>query len=172
MFSALCDPSCRENFLALARDRSPAEELKCRALLDLLDAGQAFNGGFRRELGASGLTESGFLVLAHLISTDPEATGDTEVGFAQTLRLSRPVLAEVLGRLEVSGLIARQRPSRHRGGLAIMATELGRQVFSTALASALNAVVRAAATLDDRETALVELACVRLRKAFAPDPSL
>jgi hypothetical protein len=53
-----------------------------------------------------------------------------------------------------------------------MATDLGREVFSNALARSVDAFVRAAGTLDDRETAVVELAGIRLREAFASDPSL
>lgn len=168
MLSPPCDSSFREAFLALARDRSPGDELKCRALLDLLDTCHAMDQGLRRKLGESGLTESGFLVLAHLVPArrGDDATGDTEAGLAKNLRLSRPALAGVLGRLEISGLITRQRPPRNRGDLAIRATALGRQFFSTALASSVDAFVRAAGTLDDRETAQVELACVRLREAF------
>ncbi len=172
MLSPSCDPSFRKAFLALARDRSPRDELKCRALLDLLDACQAMGQGLRRKLGASGLTETGFLVLAHLVPTGLEAAGDGEAGLAKNLRLSRPALAGVLGRLEISGLITRQRPPRNRADLEIRATALGRQVFSTALASSVDAFVRAAGMLDEYETALVEHAGIRLREAFAPDPSL
>lgn len=171
MLSAPCDARFQDAFLALARDRCPSDELKCRALLNLIDAGHALRQGLVRELGANGLTESGFLVLAHLISTG-SAEGDPQAELAQSLRLSRPALAEILGRLEISGLITRQRPPHSRGALAIRATALGRQVFSTALSRVLDAFVRAAGALDNRETALVDLACVRLRQAFAPDSSL
>ena len=141
-------------------------------MLDLLDACQAMGPGLRRKLGASGLTESGFLVLAHLVPTGPEATGDAEAGLAKSLRLSRPALAGVLGRLEISGLITRQRLSRKRGAPAIQPTALGRRVFSTALASSVEVFVRAAEALDEHEAALLELTSVRLREAFAIDPSL
>lgn len=175
MLSAPCDASFQDAFFALARDRSPSDELKCRALLGLIDAGHALRQGLCRELGANGLTESGFLVLAHLIPTGPDngsGRADPHAGLARSLHLSRPALAQILGRLEISGLITRQRPPHSRGALAIRATALGRQVFSTALSRVLDAFVRAAGALDDRETALVDLACVRLRQAFAPDSSL
>lgn len=170
MLSAPCDPSFQDAFLALARDRSPSDEQKCRALLNLLDAGHALGQGLRRELGVNGLTESGFLVLAHLISTGSDEN-DPQAELAQSLRLSRPALAEILGRLEISGLVTRKRSPQGQGPLTIRPTALGRQIFSTALSRVLDAFVRAAGTLDDRETALVDLACVRLRQAFVPESS-
>lgn len=171
MLRPLCDLSFRDAFLALARHRSPTDELRCRALLDLLETCQVLDLALRRELGASGLTESGFLVLAHLIPNAP-GEGGAHTCLAQSLRLSRPAFAEVLGRLEISGLVTQRRSLRDRGDLAIMATDLGREAFSNALARSVEAFVRAAGTLDDRETAVVELAGIRLREAFAPEPSL
>ncbi len=171
MLRPLCDLSFRDVFLALARHRSPTDELRCRALLDLLETCQVLDRALRRELEASGLTESGFLVLAHLIPHGP-GEGGAHTCLAQTLHLSRPALAEVLGRLEISALVTRRRSLGDRGDLAIVATDLGREVFSNALARSVDAFVRAAGTLDDRETAVVELAGIRLREAFASDPSL
>lgn len=170
MHRPLCDPSFRDAFLAHARHRSPADERKCRALLDLLETGQVLDRALRRELGASGLTESGFLVLARLIANGPR-DGDARTCLAQSLRVSRPALAGVLGRLEISGLVTRRRPLRDRGDLSIMATDLGRKVFSNALARSSDAFLRAAGTLDDRDTGIVELTGIRLREALAPHPS-
>lgn len=170
MLSAPCDPSFQDAFLSLARDRPPSDEQKCRALLNLLNAGHALDQGLRCELGANGLTESGFLILAHLIPAGSDK-GDPQAELAQSLRLSRPALAEVLGRLEVSGLVTRKRSPQGQGPLTIRPTTLGRQIFSTALSRVLDAFVRAAGTLDERETAIVDLACVRLRQAFAPESS-
>ncbi|MBX3738523.1 MarR family winged helix-turn-helix transcriptional regulator [Oleiharenicola sp. Vm1] len=165
MSALVSDHHIRDSLFELSRTQSAAEELKCRAILRLVDVSQAFGDELRRQLGASGLTEAGFLVLAHLIHGEPAGESPTEIG--RTLPLSRQTFRDVLGRLEVSRLISREHVAGNCEHSIISATDDGRQAFQAATESALKLINLMAADLDDRESSLLDLTCIRLNQQLS-----
>lgn len=148
--------------LALARDHSSGEELKCHALLELLETSQHLNDILRHELTKGELTESGFQLLAAIIKKDPLAA--TPGGLATELDLARPTVSAVLGRLEISGLITRQRGTDNRRQVEIRATPAGRQLFSRSLQHYLKSINGLMSALPAKDINLLDQACSRLRQ--------
>ncbi|MBI5800086.1 MAG: hypothetical protein HZA92_05080 [Verrucomicrobia bacterium] len=165
MSAVVSDSRVQDSLFTLSRTHSAAEEIKCRAILRLVEVSQAFGDEMRRELGASGLTEAGFLILAHLIHGGPAGGSPTEIG--RTLPLSRQTFRDVLGRLEVSRLIAREHVAGDCEHSIISATDDGRHAFQAATESALKLINVMAADLDDRESSLLDLACIRLNQQLS-----
>ena len=162
MSALVSDHHIKDSLFGLSRTHSAAEELKCRAILRLVEVSQAFGDELRKELGASGLTEAGFLVLAHLIHGKPAGESPTEIG--RRIPLSRQIFRDVLGRLEVSRLITRERSAGDGEHSIISATDEGKQAFRAATESALKLINLMAADLDDKESTLLDLACIRLNQ--------
>jgi DNA-binding MarR family transcriptional regulator len=98
--------------LATARRKGPAVELRCRAVLERVTSGRELHTALQRELAGGGLTESGFRVMAALFAREPEALLRSVLAGATGLT---PVRADdALLRLEMSGLVCRQRDVRDR----------------------------------------------------------
>ena len=165
MSALVSDHHIRDSLFVLSRTHSAAEELKCRAILRLVEVSQAFGDELRRQLGASGLTEAGFLVLAHLLHEGPAGGSPAEIG--KGIPLSRQTFRDVLGRLEVSRLITREHSAVDCEHSIVCATDEGRQAFNAATESALKLINRMAADLDDRESSLLDLACIRLNQQLS-----
>jgi DNA-binding MarR family transcriptional regulator len=153
----------REELLSVARGSSPAQELKCHALLELMETSQTLGHALTRELAHNELTENGFRVLALLMRHEKTAVSPGDV--AGALHLRRSAISGVLGRLELSGLITRERNPADRRTLTLTLTQPGRQVFAKAVAHCLDSINRFMSVLPADEIAILEHACTRLRQS-------
>lgn len=153
----------REALLLFARSHSQADELKCHALLTVVEACDALKLSLRREIAAHGLTEPGFVLLAHFIENPGSSAAPGEL--ARALPLSRQVVVEALGRLEISGLIARERSDKRRSGFETKVTAAGRRTFSSALSHYLQSIGKVMSALDEQEIKSLDFACIRLRES-------
>lgn len=155
--------------LSAAREDSPDTERKCHALFSLIEACQAFSAWLRRELARSNLTENGFRLLAQVLKH--EANGVTPTDIAGGLGLPRQAVSTTLGRLEISGLITRQRSTGDRRTFILKTTPEGRRVFSAALQHCLQEINRLMSQLPPRDFAQLDQTCVQLCRFFAAPSS-
>lgn len=151
--------------MAAARDRSPVEELQCHALLGLLEAGHSLNDALKRELSQRAHTASGFNVLAYVIRHETGIVAPRNI--AEGLAIPRQTVEATLGRLEISGLLTRERCTEDRHAFTLKATDAGRRAFSSALAHSLASIGRMMSALEPHEVAALDSACARLRQSSA-----
>lgn len=168
MSASLSHGPASDALLAVARERSPVEELQCHALLGLLETCDALSHALKRELARHAHTESGFNVLGYVLHHASEVV--TAKSIADGLDLPRPSVATILGRLEVSGLIVRERTSGPDRGFTIKVTPAGRRTFASAVSHHLASITRLMSPLDPRELAALEVTCARLREISAQLP--
>lgn len=154
--------------LAAAGEQSPEVELKCRALLGLLQACHSLQHALRREAAPNSLTESGFCILACL--NQQELLPANSLALARELSLSPSVVSAALGRLEISGLVARERSQKDRRVLALTITAAGRRAFANTLSHYLKCITGVMSVLDPHDVATLDLACARLREASVHVP--
>jgi DNA-binding MarR family transcriptional regulator len=163
--SSMCDPA-GEALLGAARDRSAVEEKRCHVLLDLLATCHTVGQALRRELARKDLTEAGFRLLALVVRREPGTVAPAEI--AAALGVPKPTVSVLLGRLEVSGLIQRERLRPDRRAPAIRITDRGRQAFQAALVHYRERVSHLMSGLDPASIAVLDRACVRLRELSTP----
>jgi DNA-binding MarR family transcriptional regulator len=161
------DPA-REVLLSVARDQSPVVEKKCHALFALMETCQSLGHGLRRELALNHLTENGFRLLAQLVKHEPTALTPSEL--ATNLHLPRQTISTILGRLEISRLITRERMATDRRALSLKLTTEGRRVFTIALDQYLQSITRVMSALDAKAIARLDETCTRLRHQFSEQP--
>jgi DNA-binding MarR family transcriptional regulator len=166
MSVSLYHSTAREALLSAARDHSPADELRCRALLGLLQTCPSLQRALRRKLAPNTLTETGFHLLARLIQQESNVV--TAGILAKDLSLSPQVVSASLGRLEISGLIRRERSSDDGRVLALKVSIAGRRAFASALSHYLEAITGVMSTLDPRDLATLDRICARLTEVAAP----
>ena len=160
----------REVILTAARAQSPESELKCHGLFELIDTCRILEHDLRHELARSELTEQGFHVLAHLVRIHPQAM--TPGNVSELLALPRPAISQILGRLEISGLIIRERSDWDRRSLTVKITDKGRLAFTTALAHCLQSINRLMSAVDPHDMHRLDRVCTRLRQSsFQPNAS-
>jgi len=155
--------------LAKAGEQSPEVELKCHALIGLLQACHSLQRALRREIAPNSLTESGFGILACL--DQHELLPANSQALARELSLSPPVVVATLGRLEISGLVTRKRSLKDRRVLALRITAAGRRAFADTRSHYLNCITGVMSVLDPHDVATLDLACARLREASAHVPA-
>jgi DNA-binding MarR family transcriptional regulator len=153
----------RDALLAVARGRSPSEELKCHAVLELLETCQTLGRGLRRELARNQLSETGFRLLAQLMGR--ESAGVSPAGLAEALGLPRRAVTAVLLRLEWSGLVARERAGSGRRGLRVQATAAGRRAYAMAVRRCLGSINRLMSPLKLQDVATLDHACAQLHRS-------
>lgn len=168
MSCSLCCGPARDAMLAEACKQSSEIELKCHALLGLLQACHSLQQALRREAAPNTLTESGFCVLACL--NKHELMPANSQALARELSLSPPVVVATLGRLEISGLVARERSQEDRRALALRITAAGRRAFADTLSHYLKGITGVMSVLDPHDVAILDLACARLREASVHVP--
>ena len=166
MSFSLCSSPARDALLSVARNDSPADELKCRALLDLIQTAHALQQALRRELAPSTLTESGFCLMARLIQ--PGSNAVTPAELAKDLSLSPQTVSAIIGRLEISRIISRKCSSDDRRVCPIKVSAAGRRAFASALSHYLEAITGVMSVLDPHDITTVERVCARLRTISAP----
>jgi DNA-binding MarR family transcriptional regulator len=162
------DPT-RAMLLSVARDQSPVAERKCHALFALIDTCRSLDHGLRRELARNHLTENGFGLLAQIASHEPRNLTPGEL--ALCLNLPRQTISTILGRLEISNLIIRERTAADRRVLNLKFTVQGRRVFALALEKYLQAITRAMSALNAGDMARLVETCTRLRLQFGGQPA-
>jgi len=155
----------RQILLAAARaDHPEATEPKCKALFTLVDTCRLLERGLQCDLARSEITETGFLLLALLIREEPATFTPSEM--ADQLHLSRPVVSTTLGRLEVSGLIRRERSTTDLRSLTVRVTDKGRSVFSAAVSECLKSITRLMAELSTQQLDQFDATCSQIRRHF------
>jgi DNA-binding MarR family transcriptional regulator len=167
-YSMYCGPA-RDAMLGEAREQSPEAELKCRALLGLIRTCHSLQHALRREIVPNALTESGFCVLAHLVQHGAAAATPQEM--ADDLALTPEIVATTLGRLEISGLITRERSIQDQRVFAIKVSAAGRRAFAGALSQYLKSIMEVMSVLDPHDVATLDLVCALLCEASAHAPS-
>jgi len=167
--SARHEPARQILFAAARADHPEATEPKCKTLFTLVDTCRLLENGLQRDLACSEITENGFLLLALLIREEPKPFTPSEM--ADQLHLGRPVVSTTLGRLEVSGLIRRERSTTDLRSLVVRITEKGRSVFSAAVAECLKSITRLMAEIPAQELAQLDATCSRLRRHFLENQS-
>lgn len=150
-----------EALLTAVRAQSPQEERRCHALFGLTDACSALSKALRRRLAESDLTEIGFRILAIVIRNEPRATPQNEL--ASLLGVQPRSLSVVLGRLEISGLLRKERPQRRSKQWPVKATPEGQLIFSLALKHCHRQIHEASSALDASSLHVLEDACERLQ---------
>jgi len=103
----------------------------------------------RRELAPGTLTETGFHLLARLIQQDSKVV--TVERLAKDLSLSPQIVSATLGRLEISGIITRERSTDDRRALAIKVSAAGRRTFASALSHYFKAITGVMSALGPRD---------------------
>jgi DNA-binding MarR family transcriptional regulator len=148
---------------------------RLQPLLALLGASRHLGSWAKRELGRSAQTECGFRVLAHLAAHTSGLVTPLET--ATATGLPGPVITEILGRLEVSGLIAQGHRTGRRTELTLILTAAGRKAFGTACRDMRASLAQLLSALPTRELATLERVCTHLdhelnRAAGSPQKSL
>ncbi|HEY0968640.1 MAG TPA: MarR family winged helix-turn-helix transcriptional regulator [Opitutaceae bacterium] len=171
MSFALNQGPAREALLAYAPIVcNPDEAARCSAWLGLTDASENLQRTLGRELALHDLSEDGFSLLAQLTLCEPNAVRPDDLGPA--LGLGRTATANLLGRLEVSGLILHERAGREQPESGLRLTAAGRKIFTQALKSHLAAILHAMSTLDSADITLIDRTCKRLRPPLPSAPTL
>lgn len=119
--------SIREILQLVAPPPGGSHELRYQAILRLLLLGEKIHGALRHRLAGQGLTLEGFQTLAALLRIDP-APASTAV-LAEKIETPRALLNHTLTRLELSGLIVRERDATDRRVVWIRLSTLGRSTI-------------------------------------------
>ncbi|GAB1488395.1 hypothetical protein MASR2M8_08400 [Opitutaceae bacterium] len=149
---------------------NPDEAARCWAWLGLTDAGERLQRNLGRELAFHDLSEGGFTLLAQVIRIEPNPARLDDL--SQALGLSRTAIANLLGRLELSGLILHECSSRGQRQSGIRITPSGRKTFTQALKHHLAAILQAMSALDSADISALDRACNRLRQSSPSAPTL
>lgn len=160
MAASITQDPASEALLVAARSHSTGEERKCHALLSLLEACSSLSRNLRRCLAENDLTENGFRILAIVVRKDPFPTDPNRI--AELLKLQPQAVSMLLGRLEVSGLIRREKPQRRSHRWPVRATEDGRRVFKSALCHCDRQIRELMSALDADAVRVLEESCCRL----------
>lgn len=119
--------SIREILQLIAPQPGGPHELRYRAILRLLLLGEKIHGALRHRLAGQGLTLEGFQTLAALRHIDPAPASVTVL--AEKIETPRTLLNHTLTRLELSGLIVRERDATDRRVVWIRLSALGRNTI-------------------------------------------
>ncbi|HKB91458.1 MAG TPA: MarR family transcriptional regulator [Opitutaceae bacterium] len=152
----------REAVLRFARQHSASDERRCHAMLDLLATAGVLAAILRRELAKKELTEAGFKVLAVLFESDP--TPVIPSCLAEHAEMWRPSTSDVLSRLEISGLITRERDKTDRRLVRIHLTPIGREKYLSAVGHGLAVVIALMEQLSDPQANGLAEICQKLGK--------
>jgi len=168
--AATHEPARQILFAAAHDHQSDAAVPKCKTLFTLVDTCRLLENGLQRDLAHSEITENGFLLLSLLIREEPNTFTPSEM--ADQLHLGRPIVSTTLGRLEVSGLIRRERSTTDLRSLTVRITDKGRQVFASATAECVKSINRLMAEISAQELAQLDATCSRLRQHFLDNKAL
>lgn len=144
-------------------------ELRYRAILRLLLLGENIHGALRSRLAGQGLTLEGFQALAALRHIDPAPASPTVL--AGKTETPRALLNHTLTRLELSGLIVRERDAADRRVVWIRLSTLGRSTIERGWAACHDCFDQLTASLQGEELIQFLNACTKL-DAAARDASL
>lgn len=145
---------------AAAAARSPRHQ----AVLQFITAGDEIRKALRSQLAQDGLTVEGFQALAAL---QHQAGVSTPSVLAHQIGTTRALLSHTLNRLEISGLITRQRADGDRRVVRVRLTPLGKTTIEHAAATCNKSVLHLVSMFD--ESALAELmkSCAKLTRSAA-----
>lgn len=161
--------SIRETLQLIAPQPGGPHELRYRAILRLLLLGENIHGALRTRLAGQGLTLEGFHALAALLRIDPAPASTTVL--AEKTETPRALLNHTLTRLELSGLIVRERDAADRRVVWIRLSTLGRSTIERGWAACHDCFDQLTAPLTGEELIQFLNACTKL-DAAARDASL
>ncbi len=116
--------------LTVARQRTDYDELRSRALMELLATADSLRNTLRHRLHELGLSEIQFASLVVLRALDPEPVLPTSL--ASHTGVSRATITTVLDHLVANTLVARARSSEDRRNYLITLTDAGRSLVDRA----------------------------------------
>lgn len=154
-----------QTLLAAARREGGSAERQCELLIEHAAADGAIRAAFQRELAQGGLTESGFAVASVLLGHEPESLLRADLAVEAGLSVMQATSA--LTRLEMSGLVRRQRDAVDRRLVWLRLTPEGKAKVTAALRRYVKGAAVVAAALDEVDlTASLNLSA-KLRKGAA-----
>jgi DNA-binding MarR family transcriptional regulator len=131
-------------------------ELRFRALLGFMAAGEDVRTALRTQLARSGLTIEGFLALAAIRSFEPGPSSPSAL--ATVIGTSRALLSHTLTRLEFSNLISRERDLTDRRVIWLRLTPAGRTAIEQGLTTCNECVTKLVGEFDHADlTDLVDV---------------
>ncbi|EIP99239.1 transcriptional regulator [Opitutaceae bacterium TAV1] len=133
------------------------EEPRCRILLALLNTSSRIQTLLRHSLSQQKLTETGFKILSVLSSHDPLPLAPTRL--AALAVMWPPTVTDVLTRLELSGLIARERSQQDRRQVLARLTPAGHKKYTAAVAHVLDTMIEMMEPLDSSHLTALRAAC-------------
>jgi DNA-binding MarR family transcriptional regulator len=151
----------REAFLVIARTRSPEEERRFHALLEVLETAETLRHRLRCSATTSALTETGFKLLAHLC-LHPSGEAEIET-LASALGQTPSDTATAVARLELSALVTWRHTHGPQRRSTVLATSAGREAFDAALHHHFQNLLETVAPLAADEIEALDRACSRLR---------
>ncbi len=140
-------------------------EPRCRTLLALLATSQRLRSFLKHSLSKQKLTETGFKILASLSAHEEAPLSPTQIG--NLTSMWPPTVTDVLSRLEVSGLIVRERSRIDRRLTLIRMTPAGRRLYTVAVTHLVGDIVRLAEPIAPTEFAALRTACDMLDSQVA-----
>lgn len=140
-----------------ARQNAGKEEPRCRALLSFMATSNRLQALLRQTLTQQQLTESGFKILSVLASHAPQPLAPTQI--AADAVMWPPTVTDVMARLELSGLIVRERSREDRRQILAQLTPTGHQKYTAAISRILSTMIEVVSTLNDSDIAAFRIAC-------------
>ncbi|RRJ95409.1 MarR family transcriptional regulator [Opitutaceae bacterium TAV4] len=148
-----------------ARQSAGKDEPRCRALLSFMATSNRLQTLLRQTLSQQKLTETGFKLLSVLSAHDPRPLAPTQL--AADAAMWPPTVTDVLTRLELSGLIARERSHEDRRQVLAQLTPAGRKKYTAAISRILSTMIDLAAPLEGADISALRTTCDTLDSRIA-----
>ncbi len=148
-----------------SRQNAGKEEPRCHALLSFLGTSARLQSLLRQTLSQQKLTEAGFKILSALSTHDPRPLAPTQL--ASDTAMWPPTVTDVLARLELSGLIARERSREDRRQVLAQLTPAGRKKHLAAINRILSTMIELASPLATADISTLRITCDTLDSRIA-----
>ncbi|EIQ01883.1 transcriptional regulator [Opitutaceae bacterium TAV1] len=140
-------------------------EPRCRTLLAFLVTSHRVRTFLKHSLSKQQLTETGFRILATLVAHEDAPLSPTQI--SSLASMWPPTVTDVITRLEISGLITRERSTADRRQVLIRLTPAGHKHYTSAVDHLVGDMVRLAEPIAPAEFAVLRTACDHLDSRVA-----
>ncbi|MDR1279935.1 MAG: MarR family transcriptional regulator [Opitutaceae bacterium] len=140
-------------------------EPRCRTLLAFLHTSDRIRAYLKHSLSTQQLTETGFRILATLFAHEDAPLSPTQI--SSLASMWPPTVTDVLTRLEISGLIVRERSTTDRRQILTRLTPAGRKHYTSAVDHLVGDMVRLAEPIAPAEFTVLRTACDHLDSRVA-----